>query len=158
MAFVFCPDSPNALIVHRLKSFMSQAIIYLNFNGNCAEAMRFYRNALGGELELQPIGTSPMAAHMPNEKPDNILHSSLESGGIIIMASDMVYGTKAENGNACSICLVCDTEAELNGYFDELAVGGTIVEQPARAPWGDIFGMLTDKFGKSWMFNCGQQS
>lgn len=133
---------------------MSQAIVYLNFNGDCAEAMRFYQSALGGELELQPIGTSPMAAHMPHENQDHILHSSLVSGGITIMASDMVHGMKAENGSAYSICLVCDGEKELNSYFDKLAAGGIVTEKPARAPWGDVFGMLTDRFGKNWMFNC----
>ena len=132
---------------------MAQAIVYLNFNGNCAEAMKFYQKALGGDLELNPIGSSPMAEHMPKENPNNILHSALTSNGILIMASDMVHGQLAENGTGYNICLNCDSEDQLKDYYDKLVAGGNAIERPAAAPWGGIFAMLTDKFGKAWMFN-----
>lgn len=132
---------------------MAKSNVYLNFDGNCAEAMKFYQEALGGELELQPIGTSAMAEHMPTADPNSILHSMLTSGGITIMASDMMQSVKAENGNMYSICLVCESEEEINRHFNKLSQGGQIIEKLATAPWGATFGMLKDKFGKNWMFN-----
>ena len=132
---------------------MAQTIIYLNFNGDCKEAMEFYRDALGGKLELQTIAESPMAEHMPNANPNNILHSALTNGSMVIMASDMVHGAIAENGSGYNICLVCDSEKQVHEMFNKLGAGGTVVEKLAEAPWGAIFGMLNDKFGKSWMFN-----
>lgn len=46
-----------------------------------------------------------------------------------------------------------DNAGELGGYFDKLAAGGTVSMPLAKAPWGDSFGMLTDKFGVVWMVN-----
>lgn len=44
---------------------MTQINSYLTFNGNCREAMNFYKDCLGGELILQTIGESPLAYKMP---------------------------------------------------------------------------------------------
>lgn len=132
---------------------MAQANVYLSFDRNCAEAMNFYKNALGGELELQKVGESGMAAHMPAEMHDQVMHSMLTSGSITLMASDMVSNDKLVNGNGYTIALICDSEEEINRHFKNLSEGGTVVEPLATAPWGAIFGMLTDKFGKHWMFN-----
>jgi len=63
---------------------------YLTFNGNCKEAMTFYQNCLGGELNLQPIGDSPMAKKMPQQMKDCILHATLTNGHMILVGSDMV--------------------------------------------------------------------
>jgi PhnB protein len=52
-----------------------------------------------------------------------------------------------------------DNEAELQGYFQKLAAGGTVTMPLEKAPWGDTFGMLTDKFGVPWLVNiAGQQA
>ena len=69
---------------------MIQINAYLTFNGNCREAMTFYQKCLGGELYLQTIGESPMAAQMPPQMKDSILHSTLTNGEAIIMATDCV--------------------------------------------------------------------
>ena len=54
---------------------------YLNFDNNCREAMNFYKDCIGGELVFQKVSESPlMAAQMPPEFKDHILHSSLTSG------------------------------------------------------------------------------
>lgn len=63
---------------------------YLNFDNNCREAMNFYKEVVGGELVLQTVGEMPaMAAQMPPEFKNRILHSVLTSGDIVIMASDL---------------------------------------------------------------------
>jgi hypothetical protein len=69
---------------------MTQIVAYLNFDGRTREAMSFYQQCLGGELVMQKISESPMAAQMPSEMGPRILHSSLTKNGLTIMGSDML--------------------------------------------------------------------
>ena len=133
---------------------MAQLNPYLSFpNNNCREAMNFYKDCLGGELSLQTVGDMPaMAAQMPANMKDSILHSTLKSGGITIMASDLSRETALE-GNTFSLCINCDTEAELNTFFSKLSAGGKVIQPVGDMPWGALYGELTDKYGKTWMFN-----
>ncbi|MEP6728789.1 MAG: VOC family protein [Bacteroidota bacterium] len=133
---------------------MAQLNPYLNFsNNNCREAMNFYKDCFGGELVLQTVGEMPaMAAQMPANMKDSILHSSLRSGGILIMASDLNRKNPQE-GNTFSLCINCDTEAELNTFFSKLSVEGKVIQPVGDMPWGAKYGELTDKYGKNWMFN-----
>src|SRR6186713_1129913 len=120
---------------------------YLAFDNNCREAMTFYQQCVGGELELQTVGSMPeMAAQMPPELKDHILHSTLTSGGIIIMASDLSMG-KQVNGNTYHLCVNCESQEELDAFFTKLSEGGKVVEPIKMMPWGAKYGALTDKFG-----------
>lgn len=126
---------------------------YLSFEGNCREAMNFYKDCLGGELTLQTVGEMPaMAAHMPAEMKDSILHSSLTSGDMVIMASDLNREKHLE-GNTVHLCINCTSENELNTFISGLSEGGKITEPITDMPWGAKFGSLTDKYGKRWLFN-----
>ncbi|MHA4806812.1 VOC family protein [Flavitalea flava] len=132
---------------------MAQLNPYLNFDNNCREAMNFYKDCLGGDLVLQTVGESPeMAAHMPPEMKDSILHSTLTSGDMIIMASDMSREKRIE-GNTFHLCIICQNEDELNSFFSKLSSGGKITDPLADMPWGGRYGALTDKYGKHWVFN-----
>jgi PhnB protein len=82
------------------------------------------------------------------------MHAMLEvDNGITLMGSDTPTGWTTNIGNNVSISLSGDNEPELKGYWDKLSEGGKIDEPLAEAPWGDKFGMLTDKFGIRWMVN-----
>jgi PhnB protein len=132
---------------------MSKIITYLGFGGKCREAMNFYKDCIGGELELQTVGESGAKGMMPEEFNDQIIHSSLTKGNITIFATDMTRG-KMINGNDMSLCVVCDTEEETRGYFEKLSVGGHISDPLNITFWGALFGGLTDKYGKQWIFDC----
>lgn len=135
---------------------MAQLNPYLNFENNCREAMNFYKECLGGELYLQTVSESPeMAAQMPTEFKDHILHSSLTSGNITFMGSDLCRSGRME-GNTVHLCIHCDTQDELNSFFSSLAAGGSVTEPISDMPWGAKYGAVTDKFGKHWMFNFQQ--
>jgi len=126
---------------------------YLNFDNQCREAMNFYKECLGGELFLQTVGELPaMAAQMPPGMKNSILHSSLTSGDMVIMGSDL-NSEKPQEGNTVYLCINCDTEDELNTFFTKLGEGGKITEPLADMPWGGRYGSLTDRFGKYWLFN-----
>ncbi|HEY8934910.1 MAG TPA: VOC family protein [Cyclobacteriaceae bacterium] len=130
----------------------AQIISYLNFNGKCREAMTFYQECLGGELEMQKISESPMAAQMPSEAGAHILHSKLVNDTIILMGSDMI-GAGLIPGNAITLCLNCNDENEITNFFDKLSTGGQVKTPLHQTFWGATYGELTDKFGMLWMLN-----
>ena len=82
------------------------------------------------------------------------MHSMLEAdNGITFMAADTPNSWPYNQGTDMYMSLSGDNEAELRGYYEKLAVGGTVVEPLAAAPWGDTFGAVNDKFGVKWMVN-----
>jgi PhnB protein len=133
---------------------------YLSFQGNAREAMEFYRDVLGGELTLTTFGEGGMS-----QEPgvaDKVMHAQLETpSGYTLMGSDAVEGTPGQVASGVQISLSGDasSDEELSGYFTRLLEGGGTEVEPLRtAPWGDKFGMLTDRFGILWMVNvAGEQ-
>jgi len=128
---------------------------YLTFNGNCREAMTFYKECLGGELTLMVVGESPVADQMPPQFKDQILHSSLKTKDMEFMGSDM-QPEKLLEGNAVHLCLTCNTEEETRSLYDKLAEDGK-ARQPVHEMFFGLIGALTDKFGKQWMVVCNKQ-
>ena len=126
---------------------------YLRFNGNCREAMTFYKEILGGELNLQSIGESPMSGQMPASMKQNILHSELRKNGLVIMASDMIPEEGLAKGNTVSLMLNCSSEEEIKTFYANLSSGGKATHPLEDTFWGAIFGDLTDKFGNNWLLN-----
>ena len=124
---------------------------YLTFGGNCSEAMHFYKDCLGGQLVLNTVGDSPIAAQMPQMK-DKILHSILQTDDLAIMATDMQPET-LNDGNGAALCLICKTEEETRTLFEKLSAGGKI-NQPLNEMFFGLIGTLTDKFGKRWIVEC----
>ena len=132
---------------------MSQLSPYINFNGTCKEAMRFYQDSIGGELHLQTIAGSPIEAQCPAAMHDQILHATLIKDGIFLMASDMQGSVAFVQGNNMAISINCDSEKEIRTFYNNLSTGGEIIEDLKKQFWGGLFGVLTDKFGIRWMFN-----
>ncbi len=131
---------------------MIQVSPYLHFNGRCREAMEFYQHCLGGELVLQKLGESPMAAQMPSSTADRILYSHLFNNGFILIASDTM-GEMPEAGNSVALCLNCNNEAEIFSYFEKLSKGGQIKLNLHQTFRGTTYGELIDKFGMNWTLN-----
>ena len=127
---------------------------YLTFDGTARQAMEFYRDVLGGELVVTTYGEGGMSQGA--DDADRVMHSQLETpSGYTLMAGDVPPGTPGDptSGAQISISGDADADAELSGYFERLAEGGTVTEPLVTAPWGDKFGMLKDRFGISWMVN-----
>lgn len=129
---------------------------YLTFKDNAREAMGFYKTVFGGKLELSTFKEFN-ASEDPSED-NKIMHSMLEAeNGIIFMAADTPNRMEYRPGTNMSMSLSGDNDAELSGYFEKLSDSGTIREPLKVAPWGDKFGMLTDKFGIEWLVNIAGQ-
>lgn len=127
---------------------------YLSFDGQAREAMNFYRSVLGGELTISTFGESGMS--QDPAQADLVMHARLSTeGGLHLMAADTPEGMPYNPGDNVSISLSgsAEEEAELRGYYDRLVEGASNVLPLERAPWGDHFGMCTDRFGIGWMVN-----
>jgi PhnB protein len=131
---------------------MTQINAYLNFNGQCREAMTFYQECLGGELTLQKVSESPMAAELPAAAGANILHSILRRGGLVLMGCD-VMGNGLKKGNEIVLYLQCSSHEEIHICFSRLAAGGQVKTPLHQSVWGATYGELTDKFGMLWRFH-----
>ena len=131
---------------------------FLLFDGNCAEAMRFYHECLGGSLVLTKVGDTPMKAQFPPEKHERIINAHLVSGLIDISATDWMASPAFEPllGNMSALFVVGTEEAELRAIFDKLAVGAEQERfQALRAmPFG-TYGQFYDRFGVQWIFKGG---
>jgi len=134
---------------------MTQLNPYLSFNGNCAEAMEFYKSCLGGELTIQKVGDSPMAKDMPDKK-DQVMHSMLKSGGIVLMASDLVMPGELTQGNTVTLTINGGSPEELKAFFAKLSEGGKVTHDLKEEFFG-WYGDLTDKFGVLWAFQADSE-
>lgn len=132
---------------------MTHINAYINFNGSCREAMTFYKECLGAELDLQTIGGSPIEAQCPAGMKDQIMHATLTKGPLLLMGSDMTGPWKVVKGNDMALSLNCSSEEEINTFFSKLSDGGEILDPLKIQFWGAMFGVITDKFGIRWMLN-----
>lgn len=125
---------------------------YLSFRDNARDAMTFYQTVFGGELSLNTFAELH-ASEDPTEQ-DKVMHAMLEADdGLVLMGADTPNSMEFNDGSGYSISLSGEDEATLRGYWDALADGGTVGVPLEKAPWGDTFGMCTDKFGVGWMVN-----
>jgi PhnB protein len=128
---------------------------YLTFNGNAAEALAFYAKALGGKVIFSmTFGESPMGAETPDAYKGKIMHATLEARGHQLMASDMPPGMAFEGYKGFSLSVQGNNVDEGKKLFEALAEGGEVTMPYGPQFWAVGFGMLTDKFGVSWMVNC----
>jgi PhnB protein len=127
---------------------------YLFFNGRCEEALEFYKRALGAEVEMlmrfKESPDPPPPDMVPPGSGDKIMHASVRVGDALFMASDGRCDGKP-SFQGFSLSIEAADEAEARRRFDALADGGTVTMPLAKTFWSPCFGMLTDRFGVSWM-------
>jgi PhnB protein len=125
---------------------------YLSFRDNAKEAMTYYQSVFGGELNMSTFGE--FQASEDAAEQDKIMHAMLTTdSGFTLMAADTPSSMPYNPGDNYSVSLSGDSDEELRGYWDKLSEGATVTVPLEKAPWGDSFGMCTDKFGVSWLVN-----
>jgi PhnB protein len=126
--------------------------VYLYFNGNCEEAMNFYKNATGGTIDsMQQYGDSPMGADIADK--DKVLHAVMTIYGTKVMFSDSNAKRHINFGDNFSLALDFKSGDTIKNAFEALSAGGAITMPLQDTFWGATFGMCTDKYGINWMFN-----
>lgn len=129
---------------------------YLSFRDNAKEAMAFYQSVFGGELTMSTFGDYNASDDAAEQ--DKIMHAMLRTdAGMVLMGADTPNSMEYSPGSSISVSLSGSDESELRGYFDKLTDGGTVTVPMEKSPWGDIFGMCTDRFGTDWLVNVGSE-
>lgn len=127
---------------------------YLNFDGNCAAAMRFYEKALGGKLEALMTGAdAPASAQCHADHPERVVHACLKVGDSVLMAGDAPAGLPYRGKHGFGLTLNYPTVTEAKKAFEALADGGQVGMPLAKTFWAEAFGMVTDRFGTPWLIN-----
>jgi PhnB protein len=124
---------------------------YLNFDGKTEEAMKFYAEALGGKLEIMKFGDSPMPS--TPETKNRVMHATLKSEGLNLMASDTMPGQPATPGANVHLSLNFTDLKEQDRVWGKLSNGGK-VSMPLKEEFFGRFGALTDRFGVNWMLHA----
>jgi PhnB protein len=132
------------------------ATTYLFFNGNCAEAMKFYEKTLGGKLEaLMTYKEAPGGNPCPAAFADKIMHARLVlPDGSAIMASDDAGGAPYKGMSGFGIAIDVATAMEGKRVFDAFADGGQILMPFQKTFWAEAFGGVNDRFGTPWMISA----
>ena len=128
---------------------------YLTFNGNCAEAFKFYAKCLGGKLDMMTHAQSPMADKTPAEQRDRIMHAHLSVGDQVLMGADAPpqYFSQPQG---FSVSINTKDQAEGERLFKAMSEGGDVKMPFQKTFWASGFGMFVDRFGIPWMVNCQQ--
>ncbi len=126
---------------------------YLNYRGNAEEAVNFYKDVLDGNIEmLSRYGEAPMPCDDADKQ--KIMHARLVFGTNMIMISDMPDKYPFSTEGNISLSIGMEDPVAMEKVFNAMAAGGTVTMPLADQFWGSKFGMLKDKFGIVWMFNC----
>ncbi len=128
--------------------------IYLNFNGNCLEAMTFYAETLGGEISgVFRNGDTPNPQDRMPGGDDLVMNMNLRLGSANVMASD-APGDWYTKPAGFSVSIAPSSRAEFDRIFDALSKDAqSVMMAPAETFWAERFAMFTDRFGTPWMLN-----
>jgi PhnB protein len=130
--------------------------VYLNFNGNCREAVEYYAQVFGTEKpQIMTFGETPPDPDypLPEEAKNLVMHTRLNINGSNVMFSDVFPGMPFVVGNNISLAVVSKNLDEIKSFFNKLKDGGTVGMDLQETFWSKCYGNLTDKFGIEWQFN-----
>jgi PhnB protein len=124
---------------------------YLNFDGTCAEAFRFYEKELGGKVTFtMPYSQAPPNSNIPPDMADRILHAEIQIGDNKILASDTPPG-RAQPMRSAYLCLSVDSTPEAERIFSALTNQGEVLQAMEETFFAHRFGSVRDRYGVLWM-------
>lgn len=130
--------------------------VYINFNGNCREAVVFYAQVFGTEKpQIVTFGDMPPDPEfaLPEEAKNLVMHTQLNINGSNVMFSDVPPGMSFIAGNNISLFIVSKNMDEIKFLFNKLKEGGTVGMDLQETFWSKCYGFVTDKFGIGWQLN-----
>ncbi|KHD35441.1 glyoxalase [Clostridium acetobutylicum] len=129
---------------------------YINFDGNCREAVEFYAEVFETKKpKIMVYGDMPPKEGSKfNEETKNlVLNAALEVKGSTIMFSDIVPGMKLVVGNNISLVVIINDIDELKLIFNRLKEKGTVLMELQETFWSKCYGYVVDKFGIEWQLS-----
>jgi PhnB protein len=130
--------------------------VYINFNGNCREAVEYYAQVFGTEQpQIMTFGETPPDPNfaLPEEAKHLVMHTRLNIRGSNVMFSDVFPGMPFVAGNNISLSFASKNIDEIKSLFNKLKEGGKVGMDLQETFWSQCYGNLTDKFGIEWQFN-----
>ncbi len=129
---------------------------YVNFNGDCREAVDFYADVFGTEKpQIMTFGEMPANPEFPisEEVKDLVMHTNLTITGSRIMFSDVPPGMPFVQGNNISLTVISGNKEYLTNAFEKLREGGKVEMELQETFWSKCYGYLIDKFGIGWQLS-----
>ena len=127
---------------------------YLMLSGRTEEALAFYNQAIDAKtVMVMRFAESPDKNHpipLPPDWDKKIMHSAMTVGDTTVMLSDGM-SAEAVSFAGVTLSITADDETQAKRLFDALAVGGKVFMPLGKTFWSPCFGMVSDKFGVSWM-------
>jgi PhnB protein len=134
---------------------------YVNFKGNCRQAVNYYSEIFGTEkpqiMAFEEMPADPSFSPMPDDVKTLVAHASININGNIIMFSDVTPNMPLIVGNNISIMISSKDPEEIRGFYNKMKVGSVIRMELQETFWAKCYGSLTDKFGIVWQFNCDKE-
>ena len=130
---------------------------YLNFEGNCREAVEYYAQVFGSEKpQIMTFGDQPASPDypLPEEAKNLVMHANIAISGSTVMFSDCFPGMPFVKGNNISLAIVSKNMDELISWFNKLKEdGGKVGMELQETSWSKCYGSIADKFGIEWQFS-----
>ncbi|TCS96874.1 VOC family protein [Hazenella coriacea] len=129
--------------------------VYINFNGNCREAVEYYAQVFETEPQIMTFNDAPPNPEftLPEEVKDFVMHARLNIRGSNIMFSDVLPDMPFVAGNNISLSISSEDMDEIQSLFHKLKEDGTVIMDLQETFWSKCYGNLTDKFGIGWQLN-----
>lgn len=130
--------------------------VYINFNGNCREAVEFYAKAFGTEEpKIMAFGDAPPNPEfpVPEDAKKLVMHTELNISGSRVMFSDIFPGMPFTEGNNITLVINSSNVDEIKSIFNKLKEGGKVEMDLQETFWSKCYGNLTDKFGIGWQLS-----
>ena len=130
-----------------------QLELFINFDGNCREAVAFYAKVFQSEVNnLMTYGQAPPDPNYPmaEEDRDKVMYAGLRIGGITVMFMDMPSGSPLVVGNNINPTVSLDNKEEVGRIFNELKDGGVVYMELQQTFFSELYGMVQDRFGVIW--------
>jgi PhnB protein len=126
-------------------------VTHLNFRGDARAALEFYQSVFGGDLTIityQDMGD----VHEPAEANQVVWGQVADASGPRVMAYDVPSRLPWDRGQTSFfLSLRGDAAAEITAYWEKLADGATVLQPLEPSQWAPLYGMLTDRFGITWV-------
>jgi PhnB protein len=130
--------------------------VYINFNGNCREAVEFYAHVFETEApHIMTFGEAPPHPDypLPEEAKNLVMHTRLNIDGSNVMFSDVMPGMNFTEGNNITLAFVSKNMEQIKSVYNKLQDGGKIDMELQETFWSKLYGQVTDKFGIMWQLN-----
>ncbi|MGJ8745053.1 VOC family protein [Polaribacter sp.] len=127
--------------------------MYLSFDGNCKEAMLFYKDVFDGEFTVTMRYSEGPPEYSNPKIADKIMHQTMVFGTNCELKASDSFHEPLNKGNNFHISILADDEESALSYFKGLAKNGQVTMPFDDVFWGGKFGSCIDKFGVQWMIS-----